>query len=1124
MKVYKRNGAEQDFCLDKIINAIKKANNAVSDDGKLTDEQFDKVVATVEKFLEPFDTVKVEDIQDLVEKALMKHNRYEIAKAYILFRDKKQNQKLYDDVDEQVLAITKGESAELRGDNANKHIDVNSSIRDYIAGTECKSLAQKMLDKSIITAHKKGWLHYHDMDYSPVMPLHNCFSGNTKVVTEYGTLPFSSFKEGETITVLDYKGVRRKAIVHLFEKQPFNIVTLVARGKNRKVEIECTADHRWMLEDGSITTSLKVGDRIKRFERHRNTITNEEQAKYWCFGFIVGDGCDHYNLSHVRLCGYKNQYLENFKKAGCFYNLTPDFGKDACPVTSHFRKQDFLNSKGWKFLNAEQKAFLFEGLMAADHWGENSITTSDERELNLIKECAPIAGYVISSIKEVTRNTNYKENALQYEIRFISTMKENYGYVVKCIKPKYKDNRPQQTYCVEEPETHTFTLEKGVVTGNCDVFNIEDMLDNGFMMNDTKITRPRRFSTAANLAAQVNLIISGSQYGGQTFSWAPLAKYVESTRVDCKIELLTILSVLPKWLALILKPWYNKMVEVMVKRDVHVGIKTYQYQVLCHQSSNGQTPFVSNVINLREAMGEREQKDLAFIIEEILKRRTKGVLDKLGKPMPPLFPKLLYYTCDGLNVKKGDPYFYLTELAAKCITVRMQPDIISEKKNREVKKGQMIPAMGCRSFLAPVWEERRYPRNTMFYWQYVTSNNIQYEGAPGRNIDFNRKIEYSVLPHSDANCEIAINFRGNTGWLKETTDEEVVILQPIVYGRFNMGVVTINLPHCALSAVKSVKDNNMDSKYLKDEFYRILDERLEICHKALLTRWESVKNIKAKNSPILWQHGALARLNEDDTIGDWVVKHEPAFTSISLGYVGLYETCMALTGESNTSSKGQKTSSKILQYLNKKCEEWKEEDHLGYSIYGTPEEALTYKFASALAKDFGLIEHITDKEYVVNSYHVDPREDIDAFLKLKIEGQYLALSSGGAVSYIETPDMQKNPEAIISVIQYMHEHIMYAEVNTKLDTCYNCGYQGELKMIKTENGDFRFVCPVCGCDDPDKQLVTRRICGYMGVVNAGNVNKGRGDDIFNRTLHLDSESNIRYVGNMKPTPKSCLCS
>lgn len=831
MKVYKRNGAEQDFCLDKIINAIKKANNAVSDDGKLTDEQFDKVVSTVEKFLEPFDTVKVEDIQDLVEKALMKHNRYEIAKAYILFRDKKQNQKLYDDVDEQVLAITKGESAELRGDNANKHIDVNSSIRDYIAGTECKSLAQKMLDKSIITAHKKGWLHYHDMDYSPVMPLHNC-----------------------------------------------------------------------------------------------------------------------------------------------------------------------------------------------------------------------------------------------------------------------------------------------------DVFNIEDMLDNGFMMNDTKITRPRRFSTAANLAAQINLIISGSQYGGQTFSWAPLAKYVESTRVDCKIELLSILSVLPKWFAFILKPWYNKMVEVMVKRDIHVGIKTYQYQVLCHQSSNGQTPFVSNVINLREAMGEREQKDLAFIIEEILKRRTKGVLDKLGKPMPPLFPKLLYYTCDGLNVKKGDPYFYLTELAAKCITVRMQPDIISEKKNREVKKGQMIPCMGCRSFLAPIWEERRYPRSTKFYWQYVTSNNIQYEGAPGRNIDFNRKIEYSVLPHFDANCEIAINFRGNTGWLKETTDEEVVVLQPIVYGRFNMGVVTVNLPHCALSAVKSVKDNNMDSKYLKDEFYRILDERLEICHKALLTRWESVKNIKAKNSPILWQHGALARLNEEDTIGDWVMKHEPAFTSISLGYVGLYETCMALTSESNTSVKGQKTSSKILQYLNKKCEEWKEEDHLGYSIYGTPEEALTYKFASALAKDFGLIEHITDKEYVVNSYHVDPREDIDAFLKLKIEGQYLALSSGGAVSYIETPDMQRNPEAIISVIQYMHEHIMYAEVNTKLDTCYNCGYQGELEMVKTENGDFRFVCPVCGCDDPDKQLVTRRICGYMGVVNAGNVNKGRGDDIFNRTLHLDSESNIRYVGNMKPIPKSCLCS
>lgn len=817
MKVYKRNGAEQDFCLDKIENAIKKANSAVSEEGRLTDDQFNKVVATVEKFLEPFDTVKVEDIQDLVEKALMKHNRYEIAKAYIIFRDKKQNQKLYDDVDEKVLAITKGQSDELRGDNANKHIDVNSSIRDYIAGTECKSLAEKMLDKVIINAHKKGLIHYHDMDYSPVMPLHNC-----------------------------------------------------------------------------------------------------------------------------------------------------------------------------------------------------------------------------------------------------------------------------------------------------DVFNIEDMLDNGFMMNDTKITSPRRFSTAANLAAQINLIISGSQYGGQTFSWAHLAKYVESTRVDCKIELLNVLSVLPKAIAIMLKPWYNKMVEVMVKRDIHVGIKTYQYQVLCHQSSNGQTPFVSNVLNLREAMGEREQKDLAFIIEEILKRRTKGVLDKLGKPMPPLFPKLLYYTCDGLNVKKKDPYYYLTKLAAKCITVRMQPDIISEKKNREVKKGQMIPAMGCRSFLAPVWEERRYPRNTVFYWQYTTVDNVQYEGAPGKNINFNKTLTHSILP-SDCKKEVAINFRGNTGWLREVTEDGVVILQPIVYGRFNMGVVTINLPHCALSAVKNMKDSNMDPKYLFDEFYRILDERLEICHKALLTRWESVRNIKAKNSPILWQHGALARLNDNDKVGDWLAKHDIAYASISLGYVGLYETCVALTGESNTTSYGQEISLKILEHLSNRCEEWKAEDGLGYSIYGTPEESLTYKFASALAKDFGLIKHITDKEYVVNSYHVDPREEIDAFSKLEIEGKYLAVSGGGAVSYIETPDMQKNPEAIEMVIQFMHENIMYAEINTKLDTCYNCGHQGELEMIKTESGDFRFVCPVCKCDDPDKQLVTRRICGYMGVVNAGNVNKGRGDDIYNRTLHLDGECNLHRV-------------
>lgn len=416
----------------------------------------------------------------------------------------------------------------------------------------------------------------------------------------------------------------------------------------------------------------------------------------------------------------------------------------------------------------------------------------------------------------------------------------------------------------------------------------------------------------------------------------------------------------------------------------------------------------------------------------------------------------------------------------------------------------------CRSFLAPVWEERRYPRNTVFYWQYTTADNVQYAGAPGKNINFNKTLTHSILPEWCIK-EVAINFRGNTGWLKEVTEDEVVILQPIVYGRFNMGVVTINLPHCALSAVKNMKDSNMDPKYLFEEFYRILDERLEICHKALLTRWESVRNIKAKNSPILWLHGALARLNDDDTVGDWFAKHEPAFASISLGYVGLYETCVALTGESNTTPYGQEISLKILEHLSSKCEEWKEQDGLGYSIYGTPEEALTYKFASALAKDFGLIEHITDKEYVVNSYHVDPREEIDAFSKLEIEGKYLAVSGGGAVSYIETPDMQKNPEAIETVIQFMHENIMYAEINTKLDTCYNCGHQGELEMIKTESGDFRFVCPVCKCDDPDKQLVTRRICGYMGVVNAGNVNKGRGDDIYNRTLHLDGECNLHRV-------------
>lgn len=642
---------------------------------------------------------------------------------------------------------------------------------------------------------------------------------------------------------------------------------------------------------------------------------------------------------------------------------------------------------------------------------------------------------------------------------------------------------------------------------NCDVCDVEDMLENTFLMGNTLIepNDETPFRTSTNLLAQCNLQVSGKQYGGQTQSWAHLLKYVDTTRRMFRKDVIEDFAAenitLPEER---IQYHTNKR----LYKEIYEGVKTYQYQVLCHSSSNGQTPFVSNNINLREAETQQELEDMAMIIEEILKRRIKGVKDETGTYISPLFPKLLYWTCDGLNVKPEDPYFYLTELAAECESVRMQPDIMSEKQGRIVKKGQVIPVMGCRSCLSPIWEINEYPVDTEFYW---FSNVERGEYPYGQFVD---KRSFADIPNGEYTvpsednytyengygyADYVINFRGNTGWLVSKSDDKVVIKQPKVYGRYNLGVVTVNTPHAALTAVEYTKENGGD---LMENFYKILDERLEICHKGLKFRGDACRKIKGKNSPILWMYGALGRIGANDTVGDFIDKY-PSRHSISLGYVGLYETCRALIGESNTTEKGQKLSKEILKHLNAKCLEWKEKDHYNYSIYGTPEESLTLKFALALRRDFGLIEHITDKDYVVNSYHVDPREEIDAFEKLKIEGQYLALSSGGAVSYVETNDLIKNPKAIVTLIQYIHEHIMYAEINRKIGVCKKCGYVGDIPLTKTESGDFIFTCPSCGNTDDNYLDVTARLCGYLGKVNAGNTNKGRMDDIYHRVIHTD---------------------
>ena len=901
MRVIKRNESEQDFCIDKIEKAIMKANSTVGDEDKMNDDAIQKVLLTVQKKLTGFNSVKVEDIQDFVEQALVRHNKYAVAKSYILYRDNKKRSKKYTETEEKILSLIDGTSS-LRGDNANKHIDDNASIRDYIAGIMCKSLANKTLPKDIIKAHNEGIIHWHDADYSPAQPLHNCFGPSQKFITDCGIRKFSDFADGEKVIIKDYLGELREATVHIYDPQKLYNIELVRKNGKGSRTVIATKDHKWLLADGTFTTDLSIGDKLWQNKccEIKQKIETTEDAKAWCMGFVVGDGVDHYIGStqephtQCRLCGHKNKYAHIFEKAG--YRMKTMSCGDMMPYTKYHTKQDFLNGKAWRYMTAKQKALVFEGLYAADgRTNQLSIQTSDSRVIQLIEECSGLAGYFITSKNEGYNSTNYKENRYYCYFHFLSPQKNDNYWVVKSIKPNRTGIPSTRVYCVNEPVTHTFTLDNGIITGNCDVYDLEDMFKNGFVMGDTKIepNDETPFRTMVNLAAQIALLISGRQYGGQTMSWIHLVPYVDQTRKIIRKKILQDFNDIGVQLS---EDKLNSLTEKKVRDEIAEGVKIYQYQILCHSSANGQTPFVSNNLCLREARTKQELDDFALIIEEILKRRIKGVKDPSGNYISPLFPKLLYWTCDGLNVKKGDPYYYLTELAAKCISKRMQPDIVSESQTRKYKQGQIIPCMGCRSLLGPIWEERTYPVDTKFFWT---------EGGTYPYEKFLDERTFESLPNGEYNTgydegQYCINFRGNTGWLAKKTDTEVTIKEPMVYGRWNNGVITINLPYVALES----RENGID-------FYENLDKWLELCRKAMQERVKSCRKIKAKNSPILWMYGALARMEPEQTVGDLMDQH-PTRPTVSLGYVGLYETVQALIGESNTTENGRKLCKEII--------------------------------------------------------------------------------------------------------------------------------------------------------------------------------------------------------------------
>ena len=559
---------------------------------------------------------------------------------------------------------------------------------------------------------------------------------------------------------------------------------------------------------------------------------------------------------------------------------------------------------------------------------------------------------------------------------------------------------------------------------NCDLVNLEDMLQNGTVITGTLIERPHSFATACNIATQIVAQVASNQYGGQSISLTHLAPFVDVSRQKIRKQVLAEVE------ALGVDPTEDKITEIVEKRlreEIRRGVQTIQYQVVTLLTTNGQAPFITVFMYLNEARSEQEKRDLAVIIEEMLEQRYQGVKNEQGVWVTPAFPKLIYVLEED-NIHDDSPYYYLTQLAAKCTARRMVPDYISEKKMLELK-GDVYPCMGCRSFLTPDRFTDAGVGNIANAGNYV----------PGKH-------KY--------------------------------------YGRFNQGVVTINLPDVALSSGGNI-----------EKFWTIFEERLELCHRALRCRHDRLKGTLSDAAPILWQYGACARLKKGEPIDKLLYD---GYSTISLGYAGLYECVKYMTGKSHTDPSATPFALSIMQKMNDKCKEWKTAENIDYSLYGTPLESTTYKFAKCLQKRFGVVEGITDKGYITNSYHVNVTEEIDAFTKLEFEAQFQHLSPGGAISYVEVPDMQNNIPAVLEVMKFIYDHIIYAELNTKSDYCQVCGWDGEIQIVE-EDGKLIWKCPRCGNTDQDKMNVARRTCGYIGTQFW---NQGRTQEIKDRVLHL----------------------
>lgn len=888
--IMKRSGERVPFNESKIVRAIEKANAEVTIPlEKMSTEKIAEIAAQIRRDAENAGRdLSVEEIQDKVEDSLMIAGYCTLARLYITYRYKHNLDRKKSTLDKKIESLinvkvnkdgsVSGGNEEVNQENSNKDTKVLSVQRDYMAGEWSREYTNRnLLPEDVVNAHRSGLIHVHDTDYM-AQPEHNCFSSKTEFVTRNGVVSFADCKDGQVVEVLDKDGVWREATVKCYGKQKLQNVVL-KKDDEEKV-VSCTANHRWILSDETVTTALKEGDVL--------------------YGHL---------------------------------------------------------------------------------WKVDSITTCD------------------GALEDV--------------------------------------------WCVEEPVTHSFTLAGGIVTGNCCLINLEDMLQNETCISGTKIERPKSFMTASTVASQIIAQVASSQYGGQTISLAHLAPFVDISRQK-------ILKRLSKEMSDIgievTEEKLKELAEKEVRKEVENGCQTLQYQLITLQTTNGQAPFVTVFMYLNEAKNEREKEDLALLIEVMFKQRMLGVKDSSGYYITPAFPKLIYCLQED-NIREDGKYWYLTELAAKCTAKRMVPDYISEKKMLELK-GDVYPSMGCRSFLTP-----------------------------------------DRCSEKVGNIAHALNYEEG---------------KPKYYGRFNQGVVTINLVDVACS-----------SEGDEDKFWEILEERLNLCHKALRAKHERLLGTPSDVAPIQWQYGALARLKPGEVIDPLLFN---GYSTISLGYAGLAECVYFMKHESHTSENGKEFGLKVMQALNDACGKWKAEENIDYSVYGTPLESTTYKFAKCLQKRFGKIPGVTDKNYITNSYHIRVTENINAFDKLTKEAEFQKLSPGGAISYVEVPNMQGNIPAVLAIIKHIYNTILYAELNTKSDQCEACGYNGEIQIV---NKDSKLIwrCPQCGCTDQNKMHVARRTCGYIGTQYW---NQGRTQEIAERVLHVSVDED-ETEKTSKNTVKKCCC-